>query len=126
MWFKKQKYHCVYEYPREPSDNEEVDSSPYSQFNFDKNSSENTNKHFNFGMNTIGFPNKHFPYGISNVVDYTNYTDWDILEGDDGDLSLTDTDSDNGIGKPNSKISKNEKSGFYNLSPFECDFNYSG
>lgn len=27
VWFKKQKYHCIYEYPREPSDPEDTESN---------------------------------------------------------------------------------------------------
>lgn len=70
--------------------------------------------------------NRHFAYGIPNVVDYGICNDWDLLDGDDGDLSLTDTDSDTGLGKMSGNTSKETDFNFYNLNPFDYDFNSTG
>ncbi|KAK6624130.1 hypothetical protein RUM44_010988 [Polyplax serrata] len=121
VWFKKQKYHCIYEYPREPSDTEEAES--FGTFDC---SLENTNKHITFGLNAVDMSNRHFAYGIPNVVDYGICNDWDLLDGDDGDLSLTDTDSDTGLGKMSGNTSKETDFNFYNLNPFDYDFNSTG
>lgn len=101
-----------------------MDTSPYKHFTYGITAADLSRKHFTYGFNSRELPNTHFTYGISNLIDYANYADWDVLDGDDGDLSLTDTDSDNGSGKTKNVLAKKEYN-IYNLSAFDYDFNNS-
>ncbi|XP_065338631.1 uncharacterized protein LOC135938699 isoform X3 [Cloeon dipterum] len=66
--FKKEKYHHVYEYPREPSDTE-VDESVF----VDSRKRWETSQ---------------------NPVDYANYADWELYDDDLGENADPDTDPD--------------------------------
>ncbi|GLH02940.1 Tyrosine-protein kinase transmembrane receptor Ror [Gryllus bimaculatus] len=65
--FKKQKYHCVYEYPREASDSESEGTDSPSRRRWDLYQPD---------------------------VDYASYADWELMEGDVAESSGPDIDTD--------------------------------
>jgi tyrosine kinase 2 len=92
--FKKQKYHSVYEYPRETSDSDsEGFDSP-------------THQHWN----SLMLQSTQQPQ-----VDYSSFADWELLDGD----VVPDTDMDQDVPTENTA---QQQLDFYKLSSVDCDF----
>nr|CAD7598297.1 unnamed protein product [Timema genevievae] len=95
--FKKQKYHCVYEYPREVSDSE-------------GESQEVVNRH------------QWDPYQPPQV-DYASYADWELLDEQVPDfVSSQDTDNDQDLADTPAP----QRFDFYKLSNVDYDFGAGG
>nr|CAD7442022.1 unnamed protein product [Timema bartmani]CAD7455171.1 unnamed protein product [Timema tahoe] len=95
--FKKQKYHCVYEYPREVSDSE-------------GESQEIVNRH------------QWDPYQPPQV-DYASYADWELLDEQVPDfVSSQDTDNDQDLADTPAP----QRFDFYKLSNVDYDFGAGG
>ncbi|XP_049853256.1 uncharacterized protein LOC126334745 isoform X4 [Schistocerca gregaria] len=91
--FKKQKYHCVYEYPREVSDSDSEGIESPSR--------------------------KRWDMYQPPSVDYASYADWDlVLEGDVPEQLSQDTDAEPDV----KKASSIEQFDFYKLSSVDYDF----
>ncbi|KAL0278322.1 UNVERIFIED_CONTAM: hypothetical protein PYX00_000172 [Menopon gallinae] len=122
VWFKKQKYHCIYEYPREPSDSESANNSPQKHFSYGIDSSDVSNKYFTYGINSKNLTNNYFAYGLSDLIDYSNYVDWEALDRVERDVISEDGTSDSGV-KVVGGTSASDDRNFYNLNYFDYDFN---
>lgn len=122
VWFKKQKYHCIYEYPREPSDTESANNSPQKHFAYGLDSSDVSNKYFTYGINSKNLTNKYFTYGLSDLIDYSNYVDWKSHDRAEP-YGMPDDCASDSVDKVVGSTSGSDDRNFYNLNYFDYDFN---
>ncbi|XP_067005607.2 uncharacterized protein [Anabrus simplex] len=91
--FKKQKYHCVYEYPREVSDSE---------------------------SDGLDSPSRRRWELYQPDVDYASYADWELMEGDVPEAANQDADPEPEV--PESQGQSPQTFDFYKLSDVDYDF----